>query len=199
MTSNRLPILAQEIREAHAAVLASARTTIERAVHVGKLLIEAKATVKHGEWLPWLKETGLTPRTAQRYMRLAELPADKYATVSHFGVKGALEAVAKKQHPSALEEAEFAVERLEVLVARLGCLTGTDTLPVLVSIIDEANRLLSAATEQRFRSEYQLGRLLQAEAAGHLDVDDVDVDSAITEMAWYESIKCRTAGVLARL
>jgi Protein of unknown function (DUF3102) len=93
MTSKRLPVLAAEIREAHAAVLASARTTGERAVRVGKLLIEAKATVPHGGWIPWLKEIGLSPRTAQRYMRLAELPADKYDTVSHLGVKGALEAI----------------------------------------------------------------------------------------------------------
>jgi hypothetical protein len=59
------------------------------------MLVEAKATVPHGGWLPWLTETGLTPRTAQRYMRLAGLPDDKYDTVSHLGLKGALDAIAE--------------------------------------------------------------------------------------------------------
>jgi hypothetical protein len=98
---NWLPFLAEQVRKAHADVLASTRTTIERAVQVGKLLVEAKAAVPHGGWLPWLEETGLTPRTAQRYMKLASLPEDKYDTVSHLGLKGALDAIAEGR---ALEE-----------------------------------------------------------------------------------------------
>jgi hypothetical protein len=38
----------------------------------GAALIEAKAQVRHGEWLPWLAENcGLTERTAQHWMRFA--------------------------------------------------------------------------------------------------------------------------------
>ncbi len=37
------------------------------------MLIEAKALVKHGEWLPWLKEhCTISERTAQLYMRCAK-------------------------------------------------------------------------------------------------------------------------------
>jgi len=50
--------------------------------------------VPHGGWLPWLAEVGLSPRTAQRYMRLATLPADKYDTVTHLGIAAALDAIA---------------------------------------------------------------------------------------------------------
>jgi hypothetical protein len=93
---NWLPVLAEQICKAHAEVLASARTTVERAVQLGKLLIEAKAAVPRGDWLPWLeKKTGLTPRTAQRYMRLANLPEDDATRVSHLGLKGALDAIAE--------------------------------------------------------------------------------------------------------
>jgi hypothetical protein len=36
------------------------------------MLLEAKAQLKHGEWLPWLSENfDLTRRTASTYMRLA--------------------------------------------------------------------------------------------------------------------------------
>jgi hypothetical protein len=93
--SNRLPILAAEIQAAHAAALAAARTSVEKAVEAGKLLIEAKAALPHGQWLPWLRDIGLSPRTAQRYMQLALVPADKYVTVAHLGIKRALEAIAE--------------------------------------------------------------------------------------------------------
>jgi hypothetical protein len=63
----------------------------------GKLLIEAKAALPHGKWLPWLREIDISPRTAQRYMQLAQVPADKYDTVAHFGIKRALVAIAKQQ------------------------------------------------------------------------------------------------------
>jgi|HubBroStandDraft_6_1064221.scaffolds.fasta_scaffold03971_13 hypothetical protein len=93
--SNRLPILAAEIQAAHAAALAAARTSVEKAVEAGKLLIEAKAALPHGQWLPWLRDIGLSPRTAQRYMQLALVPADKYVTVADLGIKRALEAIAE--------------------------------------------------------------------------------------------------------
>ena len=59
---------------------------IEHAIECGRLLVEAKASVPHGEWLPWLCEnTKVSERTARRWMRFAEnsetLPA-KPATVA---------------------------------------------------------------------------------------------------------------------
>jgi Protein of unknown function (DUF3102) len=43
----------------------------------GDLLIEAKAQLKHGQWLPWLRENCLiSERTAQLYMRCAKSRED---------------------------------------------------------------------------------------------------------------------------
>jgi DUF3102 family protein len=54
-------------------VPAAARTAIEHAIECGRLLVEAKASVPHGEWLPWLREnTEVSERTARRWMRFAE-------------------------------------------------------------------------------------------------------------------------------
>ena len=40
--------------------------------HIGKCLIEAKAQLSHGEWLPWLRDkAGFGERQAQTYMQLA--------------------------------------------------------------------------------------------------------------------------------
>jgi hypothetical protein len=52
--ADRLPVLAAEIKRAHAGVEDAAKTAAERAIEAGAALLEAKALVKHGQWLPWL-------------------------------------------------------------------------------------------------------------------------------------------------
>ena len=68
--------LAKQINSAHDAcekVLVKAQqTSLQHAVRAGKLLVEAKKLVGHGQWLDWLeKHFAGNPRTAQRYMTLA--------------------------------------------------------------------------------------------------------------------------------
>ena len=64
--------LGARIRAAHEAAQAGARRALEDAVRCGELLLEAKRVVGHGRWLPWLAEnTGIGPRQAQNYMRVA--------------------------------------------------------------------------------------------------------------------------------
>ena len=53
--SNRLPILAVEVRRAHADVGDAEKVAAERAIVAGHALIEAKSLVGHGNWLVWLK------------------------------------------------------------------------------------------------------------------------------------------------
>ena len=78
MTSNSkqtLLALAQDIRAGHRAADESARMAIEHAQRTGDLLIEAKDLVPHGQWSEWLRrETGLSQRTAQRYMQITRNP-----------------------------------------------------------------------------------------------------------------------------
>ena len=80
MTSNNLPALdalADRINTEHEACHASMKKGLEHALKAGTLLLEAKAGLPHGEWLPWLKEScpDISERTAQNYTRLArQLP-----------------------------------------------------------------------------------------------------------------------------
>ncbi len=72
--SNRLPILAETVRRAHAGTMDAAKTAAAYAIEAGTALIEAKALLKHGQWLPWLKEhCHLSERTAQLYMKIVRL------------------------------------------------------------------------------------------------------------------------------
>ena len=53
-------------------VLALKRVAGDSLLALGQRLIEAKAVLPHGEWLPWLEgRVGFSERTAQQYMKLA--------------------------------------------------------------------------------------------------------------------------------
>lgn len=59
-----------DIRRHHELAQANATAAVDHARQAGALLLEAKASLGHGQWLPWLKEHfDFTERTAQRYMR----------------------------------------------------------------------------------------------------------------------------------
>jgi hypothetical protein len=64
--------IAEGINREHAAAQAFARTALEHARLCGELLIQAKASQRHGSWRGWLAQhTTISERTAQGYMRLA--------------------------------------------------------------------------------------------------------------------------------
>lgn len=98
--SNRLPELAAQIRVAHSGVEAAAKIAATRAIEAGQALIEAKALLKHGQWLPWLREhCGLSERTAQLYMKIVRL-GFKSETVADLGLKAAAGAIAVIRDPT---------------------------------------------------------------------------------------------------
>lgn len=84
--------LASEINQFHELACRRAGEAIEHAKQAGRLLLEAKGALKHGEWLPWLEQNILvSPRQAQRYMQVAQgralsLRSIKSDKVSHLEV-----------------------------------------------------------------------------------------------------------------
>ena len=71
-TNDRLDAIAIEIKRAHADFTSALKRSFERAASAGKMLIEAKGLVSHGQWLPWLEaHAEISERTARRYMRIA--------------------------------------------------------------------------------------------------------------------------------
>jgi hypothetical protein len=75
--SNSLPDLAARIRIEHRAASDKLSEALAHAMAAGDLLIEAKALVPHGGWLPWLADhVDISERTAQLYMRVAKNRAE---------------------------------------------------------------------------------------------------------------------------
>src|SRR5262245_5139507 len=70
---NSLADLAARIKAEHTAVADSLNESVKHAIAAGELLLEAKEKVKHGQWLPWLRDNcSLSKPTAQLYMRVAK-------------------------------------------------------------------------------------------------------------------------------
>lgn len=64
--------VAAEITRLHDLAHHHADAAVEHAVQAGRLLLQTRAEVGHGNWLSWLKENvKFTSRTAQRYMNAA--------------------------------------------------------------------------------------------------------------------------------
>jgi hypothetical protein len=62
-----------EIRQLHDEIGGAIRTTLDKAIRVGELLAEQKASMEHGEWLPWIEENlSFSDRLARDYMRFYE-------------------------------------------------------------------------------------------------------------------------------
>lgn len=113
---NRLPILAAEIKCAHAAARQHAGQALAHAIKAGEHLLEAKQYLKHGEWLPWLRDhTDIPERTAQLYMCLAkhkEVINTKSATVADLSIRGAVAEITKPKWPEKISERVEAVRFL---------------------------------------------------------------------------------------
>lgn len=60
-----------EIASLHSQIGGLLKLSLDKAIRIGELLTEQKASLKHGEYMPWVKANlPFTERTAQNYMRL---------------------------------------------------------------------------------------------------------------------------------
>jgi len=112
MSAPVLQDLAAQIEAEHQAAVGAARSVTDHAVACGRLLIQAKARLAHGEWLPWLEgNTTVSIRTAQVYTRLArELPKLSEANVSQH--TASIAALPPQRQDQLIERAEANGERL---------------------------------------------------------------------------------------
>ena len=64
------------------------------ALSCGRLLLQAREIAEHGAWLAFLRDVGMTARTAQKYMRVARYVGDcsaKCALGAHLGINRTLD------------------------------------------------------------------------------------------------------------
>ena len=67
----------EQINLEHRLANSKASEAIQHATNCGLMLLQVKASLNHGEWLPWLKQQqesgaiGFSQQTASKYMKLA--------------------------------------------------------------------------------------------------------------------------------
>lgn len=102
--SARLREMATTIRQEHEAAAEAVRRGLGHAIAAGQLLNEAKILLRHGEWLPWLRDhCALSDRTARLYMSLAknrELIEGQIGNVADLSVRGAAALIASRKQSS---------------------------------------------------------------------------------------------------
>src|SRR5262249_196122 len=108
--SPELDDLVTRINDEHRAATNALRQGVLEGIGGGDLIVKAKAQLKHGGWLDWLKANCEIPeRTVQAYMRLARLPIEKRNAVADLPLREALSAIRSRQER--LERAEAAENR----------------------------------------------------------------------------------------
>jgi len=64
---------AEEINRLHADILSHARQSVENAIRIGEILSHVKESLKHGEWLPWIKaNVPFSDQSARNYIRCCD-------------------------------------------------------------------------------------------------------------------------------
>lgn len=123
-SENDLSALASKVNAEHRACSEAIRRSLAHALTAGELLIEAKAQLPHGEWLPWLGgNTEIPERTARLYMRVARHRGEleKTATVADLTLRGAVALLtdAKPEQAGAWEEAVASAQAKGVVERKL--------------------------------------------------------------------------------
>ncbi|MGD9609281.1 MAG: DUF3102 domain-containing protein [Desulfovibrionaceae bacterium] len=90
-----------EICQLHGEIIEAGKTVLMKAIRVGEILTEAKASLPHGQFTPWLKNLPFTDRTARNYMRLYQ-NRDQLKTETVSGLTAAYRALAPavEDHPT---------------------------------------------------------------------------------------------------
>ncbi len=127
--------LARVIDQEHAAAAAAANTAIQHALNAGRLLLQVKAQLAHGEFLPWLRSNcTVKQRQARAYMRVARnwrRIESKTAPGADLTVKGALRLLSKNR----------AARPWRFPIHRFNCIMPWMTKRELLSLADSIRRI----------------------------------------------------------
>lgn len=184
----------------------------EAILTIGRCLIEAKASLPHGEWLPWLSERAeLSERAAQRFMRLAREWSNPTA-LSDLGATKAITLLAlpeeererfmeehnvidmtTRQLEQAIRERDEARKAAEVAKAEAS--TAEQARAKMAEDMALLNARLTGAREDHERALQDVGKLEKELAV----LKDRPVEVAVETVVDQEAIEKATAAAVADL
>lgn len=184
----------------------------EAILTIGRCLIEAKASLPHGEWLPWLSERAeLSERAAQRFMRLAREWSNPTA-LSDLGATKAITLLAlpEEERERFMEEhnvIDMTTRQLEQVIrerdearkaaeeAKAEASTAEQARAKMAEDMALLNARLAGAQEDHERALQDVGKL-EKELA---ELKDRPVEVAVETVVDQEAIEKATAEAVADL
>ena len=159
-----IEVITQEILDAK-------RRGGEAILTIGRCLTEAKQTLPHGEWLPWLTEqVEFSPRTAQNFMRLAR----EWSNTQALADLGAAKALTLLALPT---------EEREAFISENHVVDGEEDMKLLNARLSGAQEDREQAAQAVARLEAQLAELKEkpVEVAVETVVDPEAIEKARAE------------------
>jgi len=188
----------EQINLEHQLANSKAAEAVQHATNCGLMLLQVKASLKHGEWLPWLKQQqeagliGFSHMTATKYMRLAaNINRDLY--LESTSIRAALELLSDKEP----EEQQGSLIDIEPTRAR-------SEPPAAKPASDaETERRRAAEWREQWRSERDARRESEAELARLASSKNVEVIERVVERvvepADYQDLKARARALERQL
>jgi len=176
----------REMVTLHQEIVGHLRQSLEKAIRLGELLTEQKASLKHGEFTGWIKDNlPFTDRTARNYMRLyRERYRLKTETVSDLKSAYLLvfdsEALKAAKYVSALKRLQKEIDDLraleqEMVISDDPLLSIEERLEPIAHIIKQAEALQWKATELHLRVQREMGKALNELESLAPDVDWIGI------------------------
>jgi hypothetical protein len=172
-TQLSLAELGAQIAAEHESAQNAAASALLHAKEAGLVLLRAKGMLRHGEWLPWLRDQcQIAERTAQAYMRIARRweELEKSATVADLTFREATRLLAKPKPPP--ESSSYTDPCLEAWTAILNdirtilepCLAVLDKPDATFAEIKEVHEIATPchtmSAEITLRIDRRWGRIL---------------------------------------
>jgi hypothetical protein len=146
--------LAKRINACHRQVEITGHQTLKYARDAGRLLLEAKEQVAHGEWQEWVRDNcQFALRTAQAYMSVARRWPELEAKTQRVARLSLRRAIAELTEPKQLEPEETDVDKmLRVAVAEATARPPSKSVAaVTVDEVDDEPEVVTVHVERRPR------------------------------------------------
>lgn len=207
-----LPAEGRTIEAVTGEILEAQRQGGEAILTIGRCLIEAKAMLSHGEWLPWLNEkVAYSERTAQNFMAVARRYSNPQ-TLADLGMAKALALLALPDSErdefvqennvidmSARELKEAIRDRDEARkaaeAAKADAAAAEQARAKMAADMAVVNASLEAAQEEKKRAEHEVDRLGRA----LLELKKRPVEVAVETVVDQEAIEKARAEAVAEM
>lgn len=101
------------IAELHREIIGYLKVTVDKAIEIGGLLIEQKAELDHGQWLPWVRENlPFSERLARDYMRFYDR-RDELKTANVADLTEARRLLSKPDHDELRKQFDAAMAEIK--------------------------------------------------------------------------------------